>query len=43
MQKTASKNIISSGSYEFLLIWPTIQLLYSIHVQTSNRDISKQL
>ena len=28
MQKTASKNIIPSESYEFLKIWVTIKLLY---------------
>ena len=40
MQKTASKNIIPSGSFEFLdLAHNTI----TIRVQTSNRDISKQL
>ena len=39
-KKTASKNIISSRSYEFLnLAHNTI----TICVQTSNRDISKQL
>ena len=40
MQKTASKNIILSGSYDFLnLAHNTI----TIRVQTSNRDISKTL
>ena len=36
MQKTASKNVIPSGSYDFL-IWLTIQLP-TIRMQTSNRD-----
>ena len=39
MQKTASKNIIYSGSYKFLnLAHNTI----TIHAQTSNRGISKR-
>ena len=40
MQKTASKNIIPSGSYEFLNL---AHNAITIRVQTSNCDISKQL
>ena len=35
--KTASKNIISSGSYDFLNLAPNT---ITIHAQTSNRGIS---
>ena len=40
MQKTASKNIILSGSYEFFNL---AHSSITIRMQTSNRDISNQL
>ena len=33
MQKTASKNIVFSRSYDFFKIWLTIQLLYAYKLQ----------
>ena len=41
MQKTASINIIPSGSYEFFLNMAHNTI--TLRVQTSNHDISKQL
>ena len=40
MQKTASKNIIPSGSYEFLNL--AHNTIITIRVQTSNRVISRK-